>query len=151
MVVWPHWWSPLIWLWLRTNSGRKKSTVMTIWPHWWSDRKARVYCIAFENLTLGLNASDTIATIVEINSPDQSDTQNLGRHIPGLFSMLQCIPVTCDLLIGFQGPLDNTISPDRRTDNWLTAAVQSLKAVSAHFTSEQILPLQSRPLQKRDV
>ena len=42
-MVWPHWWSPLILLWLRTNSGRKKSTVMTIWPHWWSDRKVRVY------------------------------------------------------------------------------------------------------------
>ena len=46
MAVWPHWWSPLIWLWLRTNSGWKISTVMTIWPHWWSDRKVRVYCIS---------------------------------------------------------------------------------------------------------
>ena len=62
--------------------------------------------IAFKNLTLGLNASDTIATIADKNilryadlhlkqiiRRDQSDTQNLGRHIHGLFSMLQCIPV----------------------------------------------------------
>ena len=30
------------------------------------------------------------------------------------------------------------------SNSWPTAAVQSLKAVSTHFTSEQILPLQSR-------